>query len=529
MIQRQRRLRNLIKGATGDWEIIVGLEVHAQVTSNAKLFSGASTAFGARAQLACLAGRRRHARHAAGHQRRMRRAGGAHRPRPQGEDQPSLDLRPQELLLSRPAAGLSDLPVQEPDRRRGRDPGRSHARTLDQGRHRAAASRAGRRQVAARSVADDELRRSQPLRRRADGDRLQARHALGRRGQGLCDEAAHDPALYRLLRRRHGEGQSARRRQRLGAPARRAARHALRDQERQFDPLHRPGDRRRGAPPGRHHRGWRRHRPGDAPVRSRRGETRSMRSKEEAHDYRYFPDPDLLPLEFDDAYVAELAARSARTARRQEGALHGRLRACPPTTRACSSPRRRPPTTTKRRSSTGASAATPRPSPTGSWAISPPTPTRSGCRSRRPRSGPPRSRRLVDLIGEGVISGKIAKDVLAIIIAEDRKADPRAIVEARGLKQVTDAGAIERAVDAIIAANPDKVAQAIAKPTLHRLVRRPGDEIDRRQGQSAGRQRHAEAQARDAVKANSMKRESCDSRDSISNERANSHHARENH
>jgi aspartyl-tRNA(Asn)/glutamyl-tRNA(Gln) amidotransferase subunit B len=73
---------------------------------------------------------------------------------------------------------------------------------------------------------------------------------------------------------------------------------------------------------------------------------------------------------------------------------------------------------------------------------------------------------LVDLIGEGLISGKIAKDVLAIIIAEDRSADPRAIVEARGLKQVTDTGAIERAVDAIIAANPDKVAQAIAKPTL---------------------------------------------------------------
>ncbi|MGA2794118.1 MAG: Asp-tRNA(Asn)/Glu-tRNA(Gln) amidotransferase GatCAB subunit B, partial [Roseiarcus sp.] len=73
---------------------------------------------------------------------------------------------------------------------------------------------------------------------------------------------------------------------------------------------------------------------------------------------------------------------------------------------------------------------------------------------------------LVDLIGEGVISGKIAKDVLAIIIAEDRSADPRSIVETRGLKQVTDSGAIESAVDAIIAANPDKVAQAIAKPTL---------------------------------------------------------------
>jgi aspartyl-tRNA(Asn)/glutamyl-tRNA(Gln) amidotransferase subunit B len=73
---------------------------------------------------------------------------------------------------------------------------------------------------------------------------------------------------------------------------------------------------------------------------------------------------------------------------------------------------------------------------------------------------------LVDLIDEGVISGKIAKDVLAIRIAEGGTLDLRTLVGERGLEQVTDAGAIERAVDAIIAANPDKVAQAIAKPTM---------------------------------------------------------------
>ncbi len=58
-----------------------------------------------------------------------------------------------------------------------------------------------------------------------------------------------------------------------------------------------------------------------------RGETRSMRSKEEAHDYRYFPDPDLLPLEFDAAYVDELEGRVARIAGCEEGPVHQAIRA----------------------------------------------------------------------------------------------------------------------------------------------------------------------------------------------------------
>jgi aspartyl-tRNA(Asn)/glutamyl-tRNA(Gln) amidotransferase subunit B len=71
---------------------------------------------------------------------------------------------------------------------------------------------------------------------------------------------------------------------------------------------------------------------------------------------------------------------------------------------------------------------------------------------------------IVDLIGEGVISGKIAKDLFEIVWSEG--GDPRAIVEARGMKQVTDTGAIEKAIDEVIAANPDKVEQAKAKPTM---------------------------------------------------------------
>ena len=179
--------RNLIKGATGDWEVVIGLEVHAQVASKAKLFSGASTAFGGAPNShvslvdaampgmlpvineACVA--------------QAVRTG----PRPQGADQPDVRVRPQELLLSGPAAGLPDLPVQA-----ARSSARARSRsTADgetaQGRHRAPAPGAGRRQVDPRPASRLLLRRSQPLRRGADGDRLQARHALGQAGAGLRD------------------------------------------------------------------------------------------------------------------------------------------------------------------------------------------------------------------------------------------------------------------------------------------------------------------------------------------------------
>ena len=217
-------MANLIKGATGDWEIVVGLEVHAQVTSKAKLFSGASTAFGGEPNTPCLAGRRRDARHAAGHQRGMRASGGAHGPRPEGVDQQALDSfdrknyfypdLPQGYQISQyksPIVGEGEIQV---------DLTPEHSIKVG-------IERLHLEQDAGKSLHDQspnhELRRPQPLGRGADGDRLQARHALGRRGESLCVEAAHDPALHRLVRRRHGEGEPSRRRQRFRAQARRAA------------------------------------------------------------------------------------------------------------------------------------------------------------------------------------------------------------------------------------------------------------------------------------------------------------------
>ncbi|MGD9863494.1 MAG: Asp-tRNA(Asn)/Glu-tRNA(Gln) amidotransferase subunit GatB [Pseudodonghicola sp.] len=190
-----------------------------------------------------------------------------------------------------------------------------------------------------------------------------------------------------------------------------------------------------------------------------KGETRSMRSKEEAHDYRYFPDPDLLPLEIEQAWVDDIAAtlpelpdaRKARymadfgltdydasvltaeveTAAYFEAVAEGR---------------------------DGKIAA--------NWVInelfgrlkkddhdlatSPVSPAQLGG--------------IVDLITKGDISGKIAKDLFEIVYTEG--GDPAEIVAARGMKQVTDTGAIEAAVDEVIAANPAQVEKAQANPKL---------------------------------------------------------------
>jgi aspartyl-tRNA(Asn)/glutamyl-tRNA(Gln) amidotransferase subunit B len=188
-----------------------------------------------------------------------------------------------------------------------------------------------------------------------------------------------------------------------------------------------------------------------------RGVTRPMRTKEEAHDYRYFPDPDLLPLELTQEYVDGLKrglpelpdARRARfmkdyglsaydagvlTAEREsadffEAVAEGR---------------------------DGKTAA--------NWVINElfGRLNKEGLEIGRSPVSAGQLGGIIDLIGSGVISGKIAKDVFEIVWSEG--GDPAEIVEERGLRQVTDTGAIEAAIDTVIAANPDKVAQAKAKP-----------------------------------------------------------------
>ncbi|MGB8244800.1 MAG: Asp-tRNA(Asn)/Glu-tRNA(Gln) amidotransferase subunit GatB [Pseudolabrys sp.] len=188
-----------------------------------------------------------------------------------------------------------------------------------------------------------------------------------------------------------------------------------------------------------------------------RGETRSMRSKEEAHDYRYLPDPDLLPLEFDQTYVDELKKnlpelpdeKKARFMRDFSLSAYdaGVLVAERETADYFE-------TVAKGRD--GKTAA--------NWVINELF-GRLNKESIDIVNSPVTANQLasmLDLIKDGTISGKIAKDLFEIVWIEG--GDPRAIVEQRGMKQVTDTGAIEKVVDEIIARHPDKGADAKTNP-----------------------------------------------------------------
>ncbi len=190
-----------------------------------------------------------------------------------------------------------------------------------------------------------------------------------------------------------------------------------------------------------------------------KGETRSMRSKEEAHDYRYFPDPDLLPLEFDQAYVDALAKDLTELPDDKKDRLVGSLGLSVYDASILVSE--------KAIADYFEKVATGRDGKTAAnWVINDllGALNKAGKGIEDAPVSPDQIGAIIDLIREGTISGKIAKDLFEIVWNEG--GDPRQLVESRGMKQVTDTSAIEKAVDEIIAANPDKVEQAKAKPTL---------------------------------------------------------------
>jgi aspartyl-tRNA(Asn)/glutamyl-tRNA(Gln) amidotransferase subunit B len=455
----------LIKGATGDWEIVVGMEIHAQVSSRSKLFSGASTGFGAEpnSQVSfvdaampgmlpvindfCVAQAVRTGlglKARINHRSVFDRKNYFYPDLPQGyqisqfkhpivgEGEVLVDVTPESQIR----VGIERLHLEQ-------DAGKS---THDQSPNESFVD-LNRSGVALMEIV------SRPDIRSADEAKAyvtKLRTIL--RYLGTCDGDMEKGSLradVNVSVRRPGEPLGTRCEIKNVNSIRFIGQAVDTEARRQIGIIEDGGtidQETRLFDPGK-------------------GETRSMRSKEEAHDYRYFPDPDLLPLEFDQAYVDALAAdlpelpdaKKARfvsdyglspydatvlVAERDLAAYYERAVAVAPQGRD-------PKLVANWVTGDIAAYANSMGQPVHACAIA-----------------PEQVAGLVDLIVDGTISGKIAKDVLALMVGDERGAEPRAIVERHGLRQVTDTGAIEAAIDAIMAANPDKVAQAQAKPTM---------------------------------------------------------------
>jgi aspartyl-tRNA(Asn)/glutamyl-tRNA(Gln) amidotransferase subunit B len=187
---------------------------------------------------------------------------------------------------------------------------------------------------------------------------------------------------------------------------------------------------------------------------SDRDETRPMRSKEEANDYRYFPDPDLLPVEIDDAFIAEVEKTLPELpdAKQSRFVEHYELKADDAgmltLSRALAD-----------YFEAVAKAFTGKPQTAANWITGDLSAAlnRDSLDIADSRISPTDLAGLLERIQDGTISGKIAKEVFDGMWAGEGSADE--IIEAKDLQQITDSSAIEEIVDAVIAANPAQVEQ----------------------------------------------------------------------
>jgi aspartyl-tRNA(Asn)/glutamyl-tRNA(Gln) amidotransferase subunit B len=185
-----------------------------------------------------------------------------------------------------------------------------------------------------------------------------------------------------------------------------------------------------------------------------KGETRAMRSKEEANDYRYFPDPDLLPVELDADFIESVRAtlpelpdqKAARFAQRYALSAYdaGVLTASRELADYYEAV---------------VQAAPQDPKLAANWVMGELAAAlnRENLELASGRLPAERLAGLLARIGDGTISGKIAKEVFEAMWSQGVGAD--AVIESRGLRQITDTGAIERAIDTVIAANPAQLAE----------------------------------------------------------------------
>ncbi|MGX1099254.1 Asp-tRNA(Asn)/Glu-tRNA(Gln) amidotransferase subunit GatB [Amorphus sp. MBR-141] len=482
---RETRRGSVIKGATGDWEIVIGLEVHAQVQTESKLFSGASTAFGGDPNShvslvdAAMPGMlpvinaecvRQAVRTGLGLKAQINLVSRFDR---KNYFYPDLPQGYQISQYQYPIVGEGIVYVDMPD-----------GSTVEVG-----IERVHLEQDAGKSLHDQH-----PTKSFVDLNRsgVALMEIVSRPDMRSADEAKAYISKLRTILRYLGTSDADMEKGNLRADVNVSVRrpgepfgtrceiknvNSIRfaGQAIDYEARRQVGILEDGGTIDQETRLY------DA----RLGETRSMRSKEEAHDYRYFPDPDLLPLELAqadvDALLAELPelpdVKKARFIEVYGLSLYDSGILIAEKSRAdffetvCGAIDASGKIEIKRGSENliqadGKTLPLLEGKYVANWVI-------NEFLGRLNKDGldiedsPVTASQVADiilLIESGTISGKIAKDLFEIVWSEG--GDPAKLVEERGLKQVTDTGAIETAVDEVIAANPDKVEQAKAKPSM---------------------------------------------------------------
>ncbi|MEW5423054.1 Asp-tRNA(Asn)/Glu-tRNA(Gln) amidotransferase subunit GatB [Amorphus sp. 3PC139-8] len=456
---REARRGSVIKGATGDWELVIGLEVHAQVQSESKLFSGASTAFGGDPNShvslvdAAMPGMlpvinaecvRQAIRTGLGLKAEINLSSRFDR---KNYFYPDLPQGYQISQYQFPIVGEGIVYVDMPD---------------------GSVVEVGIERVHLEQDAGKSLHDQHPTKSFVDLNRsgVALMEIVSRPDMRSADEAkAYISKLRTILRylgtsdadmekgnlradvnvsvRRPGEGFGTRCEIKNVNSIRFAGQAIDYEARRQVGILEDGGTI-------------------DQETRlfdARTGETRSMRSKEEAHDYRYFPDPDLLPLVVAQADVDDLAAHLPELPDAKKARFVADYGLTAYDAGVLVSDKASAAYFEQVAEGRDAKLA-------ANWVINELF-GRLNKEGHDIEDSPISASQLggiIDLIANETISGKIAKDVFEIVWSEG--GDPAKVVEERGLKQVTDTGAIESAVDEVIAANPDKVEQAKAKPSM---------------------------------------------------------------
>ena len=457
--------KKLIRGATGDWEVVIGMEVHAQVASNAKLFSGASTAFGGPPNdhvslvdaampgmlpvinAECVA---QAVRTGLGLKAQINLRSVFDR---KNYFYPDLPQGYQISQFKSPIVGEGEVIVDLPDGESitvgierlhlEQDAGKS-IHDLSPSLSFVDLNRSG---VALMEIVSrPDLRSSEEARAYVTKLRSILRYL------GTCDgdmEKGNLRADVNVSVRRPGADLGTRCEIKNVNSIRFIGQAIEVEARRQIEILEDGGvidQETRLFDPGK-------------------GETRSMRSKEEAHDYRYFPDPDLLPMVLEPGFVSELEAGLPELPDEKKARFIADYGLTPYDASILVAEKE---TADYFQAAVQFGGATRNAKLVANWIMGDLAAyaNTAGIPVSRVHVQPGQIAGIVDLISDNTISGKIAKDVLIILLEEKWAGDPRDLVEQRGLKQVTDTGAIERVVDEIIAGNPDKVAQVQAKPTM---------------------------------------------------------------